>query len=182
MLRFFTPKRFPGEGIHAVQLADRVFGAGKIIAVDISNKKLRLAMEMGADEVVNALSEDLVKKVGEYTDEEYADIVIDFVGLKETIENGVKCVGKGGKLVLVGIGRENIELSPYKTVIGKEMEIIGVNDHLKSELYQLIKLVSNDKISLSRSITHRISLEEINHGMEILEKNIGDPIRIVAIQ
>ena len=171
-----------GLGIHAVQLANKIFGAGKIIAVDISDKKLKLAMEMGADEVVNALSEDPIEKVGEYTGGEYADIVMDFVGLKKTIEDGVKCVGKGGKLVLVGIGRENIELSPYKTIIGKEMEIIGVNDHLKSELFQLIKLVSNGKIDLSRSITHRISLEEINHGMEILEKNIGDPIRIVAIQ
>jgi threonine dehydrogenase-like Zn-dependent dehydrogenase len=159
-----------------------VFGAGKIIAVDISDKKLELAKKVGADETVNALSEDPVKEVRRYTDGEYADIVIDFVGLRETIENGIKCVGEGGKLVIVGIGRENIEISPYKTVIGKEMEIIGVNDHLKSELFQLIKLVSNGKIDLSMSITHRISLEEINRGMEILEKNIGDPIRIVAIQ
>ena len=96
--------------------------------------------------------------------------------------NGIKCVGKDGNLVLVGIGRENIGVSPYKTIIGKEMEIIGVNDHLKSELFQLIKLVSNGKIDLSISITHRISLEEINRGMEILEKNMGNPIRIVAIQ
>jgi len=171
-----------GLGIHAIQLASKVFGAGKIIAIDISDKKLELARKLGADEVINALNEDPVKEIGKYTNGEYAAIVIDFVGRKKTIENGIKCVGKGGKFVLVGIGKENIEISPYKTIIGKEMEIIGVNDHLKSELIQLIKLVSNNKIDLSMSVTHRISLEEVNYGMEMLEKNIGDPIRIVIVQ
>jgi len=171
-----------GLGIHAVQLASKVFGAGKVIAVDISDKKLKLALKLGADEVINASVKDPVKEIERYTNGEYADVVIDFVGHKKTIENGIKCVGKGGKLVLVGIGEENIEISPYKTIIGKEMEIIGVNDHLKSELIHLIKLVSNNKIDLSMSITHRLSLEEVNYGMEILEKNIDDPIRIVLVQ
>ena len=171
-----------GLGVHAVQLAAKIFGAGKVIAIDISDKKLRLAKEVGADEIINVSLENPVEKVRELTYGRYADAVIDFVGLRKTIEKAIKCVGKGGRMVFVGIGKESIEISPYKTIIGKEMELIGVNDHLKSELDQLIKLAAYGKIDLSKSVTHRISLKDTNHGMEILKNNIGDPIRIVIMQ
>jgi threonine dehydrogenase-like Zn-dependent dehydrogenase len=83
-------------------------------------------------------------------------------------------------MVLVGIGAKSIQLSPYDTIIGKEMEIVGVDDHLKTELIQLVKLVRNGRIDLSRSITHMVALADINSGFEILESNRENVIRIVA--
>lgn len=70
-------------------------------------------------------------------------------------------------MVIVGIGPEDIRVSPYKTIIGREMEIIGVNDHLRPEMARLIELVGLGRIGLSRSVTHRVSLEEVKRGMKI---------------
>lgn len=171
-----------GVGVHAVQLAAKVFGAGKVIAVDISEEKLKIAQKLGADEVVNAAEEKPLERIKEMTDGRLADVALEFIGLRSTIEEAISCVGKGGRMLIVGICPEDIRVAPHRTIIGKELEIIGVNDHLKSEVAQLIKLVSSGKIDLSGSITHRVQLEDVNHGMEILEKNIGNPVRVVITQ
>jgi propanol-preferring alcohol dehydrogenase len=171
-----------GVGIHAVQLAARIFGAGKVIAVDISEQKLKIAKKAGADEVINAAKEKPVQRIKEITYGKLSDVSLDFVGLKTTLEQAINCVGKGGRVVVVGISSENITVHPYKTIIGKEIEIIGVNDHLKSEMIQLINLVDSGKIDFSTSITHKIRLEDVNYGMEMLEKGTENPVRIVITQ
>ncbi|MEM3627566.1 MAG: zinc-binding dehydrogenase [Candidatus Bathyarchaeia archaeon] len=171
-----------GVGVHAIQLAAKVFGAGRLIAVDVSEEKLKLAQKLGADEVINAAEEKPLERIKEMTDGRLADVALEFIGLRNTIEEAISCVGKGGRMLVVGICPEDIRVAPHRTIIGKEMEIIGVNDHLKSEMAQLIKLVSSGKINLSDSITHRVQLEEVNRGMEILEKKIGNPVRIVITQ
>jgi 2-desacetyl-2-hydroxyethyl bacteriochlorophyllide A dehydrogenase len=167
-----------GLGVHVLKLA-KLLQAGRVVAVDVSNEKLKLAKRMGADEVVNAATEDPAEKMKVITDGRLADVVVDLVGVG-TIEKAIDCLGKGGRMVLVGIGQKEMRISPYKTIIGKEMDIIGVNDHLEFELAELIQLVSSGKLDLSNSVTHRVSLDDINSGFDILEKQIGNPIRVVV--
>jgi propanol-preferring alcohol dehydrogenase len=169
-----------GLGVHAVQLASRIFDARVVIAVDVLDEKLKMAGNLGADETVNLTKGDPMERIRKITDGRLADVVIDFVGHKRTIENVIHWTGKGGRLVVVGISTDEVSLQPYTTIIGKEMEIIGVNDHLKSELAQLIDYVASDRLDLSRSITHRVALGDVNHGMQILTENIGNPIRVVV--
>jgi len=169
-----------GLGMHAVQLAARVFKAGLIIAIDLQDWKLELAKSFGAKETVNAAKQDVPETIREITDGKLGDVVLDFVGQSRTIEEGTSSVGKGGRMVLVGIGAKSMQLSPYSTLIGREMEIVGVDDHLRTELVQLVRLVRSGRIDLSRSVTRTVALEDINRGFEILETNRENAIRIVA--
>jgi 2-desacetyl-2-hydroxyethyl bacteriochlorophyllide A dehydrogenase len=170
-----------GLGAHAIPLA-KIFKAEKVVAVDISDEKLKLAKKLGVDEIVNAVVEDPARRIEEMTEGKLADLVLDFVGAAEVIEQEIRCVGKGGRMVLVGIGRDAIRISPYKTIIRKEMELIGVNDHLRSELGELIEIVGSGRMDLSMSITHRVHLDEVNTGLGILEGRIGNPIRVVVVK
>jgi 2-desacetyl-2-hydroxyethyl bacteriochlorophyllide A dehydrogenase len=169
-----------GLGMHAVQLAKKIFRARKTIAVDRFNWKLKQAKKFGANRVVNAATHDAAGTVGRLTDGLLGDVVIDFVGSEETIQQGIECLGKRGRLVLVGIGARSITVSPYKTIIGKEIEIIGVDDHLKTELVDLIRFVKSGKLDLSGTVTHRVRLEDINKGLRILEDPKEKPIRVVV--
>ena len=169
-----------GLGLHAVQLASSVFKAERIIAVDVSDAKLDLATKFGADSSVNANDRDAGNQVRELTNGRFADLALDFVGRANTVERLLGWMGKGGRLVVVGISSESVTLSPYRVLIGKEMEIVGVNDHLRSELVELIRLVESGTLKLSESITHKLKLEEINEGMRILREQTGNPIRIVV--
>lgn len=170
-----------GLGLHAVQLACKVFKAGLIIAVDIHDWKLKLARSFGAKQTVNAANQDVVETIRKITDGRFGDVVLDFVGHTKTIGQVISSVGMGGRMVLIGIGAKSMQLSPYRTLIGKEMELVGVDDHLRTELVQLIKLVRTERIDLSRSVTHTVALEDVNRGFENLEANRENVIRIVAI-
>lgn len=169
-----------GLGLHAVQLASKVFSAGQVIAVDISDGKLELAKRFGADSLVNAMDEEPERRIRELTEGRFADIALDFVGRRETVENLLSWVGKGGRLVVVGISSESVTFSPYTALIGKEVELVGVNDHLKSELAELIRLAEAGTLQLSGSVTQRLRLEEVNEGMKMLREQTGNPIRIVV--
>jgi propanol-preferring alcohol dehydrogenase len=169
-----------GLGMHAVQLAKKIFRAGRIIAVDRFGWKLEQARNAGANRIVNAVTDDPVGAVSRMTSGMLADVVLDFVGSEKTNQQGISCVGKGGRFVLVGIGAKSMTISPYRTIIGKEVEIVGVNDHLKTELSQLVKLVRSGRVDLSQSITHRIALENINEGFRVLEDENEKPIRVVV--
>lgn len=171
-----------GLGAQAIQLSSKIFEARKVIAVDLVDEKLHLAKRLGATDIVNPSKENLVERIRNMTDGFGADVVIDFVGRKTTVESAISCAGKGGRIVIVGISPEELQFSPYSTIIGKEIQLVGVNDHLRSELVELIEFVRSGKIDLSTSVTHRVSLEQINHGIQILEKNIGNPLRVVVAQ
>jgi propanol-preferring alcohol dehydrogenase len=169
-----------GLGVHAVQLAERVFKAGSVVAVDVLGWKLKLARQLGAKVTVNASTHDVPEEISRITGGSFADVIIDFVGSRESMTQAIASVGKGGRVVLVGISNESVQISPYKTVIGREMEIIGVDDHLKSELVELLRFVRLRKINLTRSVTHRVRLEIINQGFRILESRREKAIRVVV--
>jgi len=169
-----------GLGMHAVQLAHTTFRAGRTIAVDRFTWKLNKAKRFGASDTINAATRDVLSTVEKITNKKLADVVLDFVGSQRTIQFGLNCVGKGGRLVLVGISAKLFQMSPYMTIIGKEMQIIGVNDHLRTDLIHLVRLVRSGRLDLSHSITHRIPLEDINTGFQILEDSRDRPIRVVA--
>lgn len=171
-----------GLGAHAVQLASRIFEAKKVIALDISDAKLKAATRMGASDVVNVSSEDPTKRINEITGGELADLVVDYVAQKKTIDAAIRSIRMGGRIVLVGLSSDEIQLSPYRTIIGKEMEIIGSDDHTKAELRDLIQFVESGRLNLSSSVTHRVRLEDVNTGLEIVERGIGNPIRVVVVK
>jgi propanol-preferring alcohol dehydrogenase len=169
-----------GLGLQAIQLASRVFGAGRVVAVDVSDAKLELAARFGADSTVNAGDPGAGDRIRELTNGRLADVALDFVGRRSTVESLLGWTGKGGRLVVVGISSESVTLSPYTALIGKETEMVGVDDHLRSELVELVRLVGSGTLDLSRSITHRLKLEEVNLGMRMLREQTGNPIRIVV--
>ena len=169
-----------GLGMHAIQLAKKIFHAGQVVAVDRFDWKLKHAKRSGATDIVNVEKQDATTAMRRLTDGGFADLVVDFVGHENTIRQGIDFVAKGGRLVIVGIGAKSVTISPYESLIGKEMKIVGVDDHLKSELIQLIDLVRYRKLDLSHSVTHRVALDEINAGFKILGDPIEHPIRVVA--
>ena len=136
-----------GLGMPAIQLATRIFKAGMVVAVDVLDWKLRLARRLGANATVNALKNDVPKAVGRITGGEFGDVVVDFVGHRRTMEQAIASTGKGGRVVFVGISRDSLQIAPYKSIIGRELEVIGVDDHLHSELVEVVRLVQRGELA-----------------------------------
>ena len=79
-----------------------------------------------------------------------------------------------------GLTRDTFELVPYAELINKEAEIIGVSDHLASEIPLLLDLARERKLDLSGDIIRTIPLDApaINAALDRLEE-FGDDVRTV---
>ena len=74
-----------GLGQFGVQHAKLLTQYSKVIAIDVDDKKLAIAKELGADTIINSKKEDAVAKVKELTYNEGAQGMVDFVGADATL-------------------------------------------------------------------------------------------------
>jgi len=167
-----------GLGISAIQLA-RHLGARKIFAVDINPRKLELAERFDAI-AINSAAGDPVEQLQEITNGRGVDIALELVGLPATMRQAVQSLATLGRAALVGLTRESFEVAPYGELINKEAEIIGVSDHLASEIPVLLEMARTGQLDLSQGIIRSIPLEAgtINAVLDSLEE-FGDDVRVV---
>jgi 2-desacetyl-2-hydroxyethyl bacteriochlorophyllide A dehydrogenase len=159
-------------GLHAVMWA-KFYGAGRIMAVDPIDSKLETSHRYGADILVNPLKTDAVELIRSTTEGWGADVVIECSGSQRAMEQAVKAVrGKNqfhtGTLVSVGLQTQPWQVEYWGF---REGWLTVSGDHTRSEIEQVLKLIALGRVDLSRSITHRISLREIDYGIELLESN-----------
>lgn len=157
-----------GLGLSAVQLA-RALGALEVYAIDISPQKLAHAEALGAVPV-NA-SDDPVRQIMELTAGRGVDVAVELIGLPETMEQSLRCLAIFGRTALAGISDRPFSVHSYTESIGKETQIIGVSDHLLSELPLLLAYARRGVLDLSRVVTRTVPLEaaEINKVLDELE-------------
>ena len=174
--------------IHAVKKAIPVLGAGtktvvigagglghigiqclkaytptEIIVIDPSDKALELAKETGADHTVKVDGGQRAM-VKELTDGFGADAIIDFVGEKGAIEDGVEMVMDGGFYYVIGYG-ENINV-PTIDIISREISFIGNLVGTYIDLQDLMTLTAQGKVKLH---TSQYPLDAINDAMADLD-------------
>jgi propanol-preferring alcohol dehydrogenase len=94
----------------------------------------------------------------------------------------VLCLGPLGRAALVGLTAESMSLHPYTELINKEAEIIGVSDHLATELAALIEFARNGKLRFSPDALRVVDLDaaQINAALDALENSI-DHVRTVIV-
>src|SRR5438105_723641 len=159
-----------GLGVSALQLA-RHFGAAEVFAVDINPRKLELAERFGAIPV-NASAGNPVAKIQELTGGRGVDVALELVGLPVTMRQAVQSLAILGRAALVGLTRETFEIAPYSELLNREAEIIGVSDHLASEIPLLLDLARTAELDLSRDIIRTVPLEAdaVNRALDRLEE------------
>jgi NAD+-dependent secondary alcohol dehydrogenase Adh1 len=138
--------------------------SAQIIVVDPSEKALALATEMGADETVKVDGSTHVDTVREMTDGLGAEAIIDFVGEKGAIEDGIAMIRDGGFFYVIGYG-ENIDI-PTIDVISREISFIGNLVGTYADLSELMTLTAEGKVTLH---TSTYPLDAINDAMADLD-------------
>ena len=169
-----------GLGQSAIQLA-RAFGALTVYAVDINEEKLNLATHYGATPI-NAQRVEVVEEINKLTRGKGVDVAIEMIGLPQTMKQAVQSAGVMGRVVIVGLSNKPLEINTYNELIGKELELIGSNDHHLHELPLLIEMARKKILDTTRIVTRAVPLEAnaINATLDALEKFSGD-VRTVIV-
>jgi propanol-preferring alcohol dehydrogenase len=169
-----------GLGLSAIQLA-KAMGAVEVYAVDIKQDKLELASQYNAIPI-DASRCDAVEEIRTLTKGKGVDVALEMIGLGRTMQQTVESLGAMGRAVIVGISKTPLEVNPYTTLIGREAEIIGSNDHLLQELPQLMDMVRNKSLDISHVVSQTIPLDadKINGRLDDLEQFTSD-VRMVIV-
>lgn len=168
-----------GIGTHIVQLS-RLVGAAPIIAVDINPVVRDRALELGADHAFDSRDPDLKTKIADVTGSRGLDVAFDAVGLKVTFEQALDCLTVGGRMVGVGMSAESPTVGPTSMFGLFQKKVLGHLGYENSDIETLAKLVSLGRLDLSRSISRIVGLEEIQAGIDALDRADGNPIRILV--
>jgi propanol-preferring alcohol dehydrogenase len=159
-----------GLGLSAVQLA-RAMGAGTVLAVDINPTKLEMAEAFGAA-AIDATNGDPVVSIKRLTQGRGVDVALELIGLSLTMRQAVQSLAIKGRAALAGITQELLAVAPYDELLNKEAEIIGVSDHLASELPVLLKWAQEGKLNLKPIVARTVPLDAgvINETLDGLEQ------------
>ena len=168
-----------GLGVHAVQIA-RMAGAAPIIAVDPSPAARRRALDRGADVALDPGDADVVQRVRERCDGDGLNLAVDLVGANAVLAQAAACLGRFGRVVMVGLSPEPLQLGPGVVLGTRSQSILGHLGYQKRHLDDLVRLVGAGRLDLSESVSDEIALDDVARGVQRLATKQGDPIRVVV--
>jgi S-(hydroxymethyl)mycothiol dehydrogenase len=161
----------------------RLAGARTIIAVDVDDRKLAQARELGATHTVNSRNTDPVEAIRELTGGFGADVVIEAVGRPETFKQAFYARDLAGTVVLVGVP------TPDMTLELPLIDVFGRGGSLKSSWYgdclpsrdfpMLIDLYLQGRLPLEKFVSEKIGLDDIEAAFDKMGR--GEVLRSVVM-
>jgi len=159
-------------------LAAKAYGASDIIVVDVIEKRLEKAIELGADKVINAAKTDVCSEIAEYTNNIGADVVMETAGSVRTTQQTVELVKRGGTIVLVGMPPEDIIPFNFAKLRGKVADMKPIFRY-KNQYPKAIKAISSGKIDVSKIVTDEYDFTDIGEAFERNIRNKADIVKIL---
>jgi S-(hydroxymethyl)glutathione dehydrogenase/alcohol dehydrogenase len=160
-----------GVGSNVIPLA-AVFGASRIIALDVRREKLEAARALGATDTVDARSPDPVEQVRSLTGGRGVDVAIEAIGGSETVNQAFQMVADGGRVVVLGVAPMDAVVPIGITrLVRRGIQLIGsFGCRVRTDMPELIALAASGRIDVRASITRRYRLDQINDAYEALER------------
>lgn len=168
-----------GLGVHAVQIA-RLLGAAPIVAVDPSAAARERALAAGADLALDPELEDVRRRVLEVTDGRGLDVACDVVGANAVLRQAADCLARSGRVVMVGLSSEPLELGPGAALGLARQSVLGHIGYRRGHLVDLARLLAHGRLDLGASVSEVLPLSEVARGVRALESKQGDPVRLVV--
>lgn len=163
-------------GIFAM-MAAKLRGAAVYIT-DVLEKRLQLAMEMGADGVINSGTENLNEKVIELTGGNGMDVCIEAAGLPQTFLSCIENVCFTGKAILIGNGKRETTFN-HSILLKKELNIYGSRNSLNG-FEPIIRLIDAGKVDLKKIVSDVYELDNVVDAFEALKSNDGTKAKVLV--
>jgi 6-hydroxycyclohex-1-ene-1-carbonyl-CoA dehydrogenase len=164
-----------GVGLSLVQIATSV--GGRVIAVDVNDRKLDTATRFGAVATFNPAGGRKIDREIRALTGGGVDVAFEAVGKAATQEAALNCLRTGGRLVLVGYSPETLPLNAGR-VMFREIDVIGSLGCRPVDYPRAIEMVRQGGVRLMELVTHRFPLARIGEAFDQLRS--GDAIRVVV--
>ena len=162
----------------------------KTIITDISDFRLNIAKQIGANIIINAKHEDPVKKIKEITGDHYVryqkksaggcDIAVDCAGIPLTFGQTMEVLQPDyGTAIIAAIYEEDVRVDP-SMIIFKYMEILGSMGYYPNETEEALNLIASEKVNRDILITHKIGIDDVAKAFKT-QGNAAESIKVMVI-
>jgi L-iditol 2-dehydrogenase len=156
----------------------RALGARQVLITDISEYKLEKARQCGLERTLDPRREDLSQAILAYFGPDKADLILECVGVQDTITQAITNARKGSTIVVVGVFGQKPELD-LGLVQDRELCLLGTLMYQKQDYERAIELVAAGKLCLAPLITHRFSFEDYPQAYEAIDASGGEYIKVM---
>ena len=151
----------------------------EVYIADVSRVKLDYAREFGVDGVVLADGPEAYERaVKEITGGNGFDVTIEAVGLPSTFQNCIDAAAFGGNVVLIGIGKKNLDFN-FTTIQKKELNVFGSRNALKADFLELIDLVKAGSVDLEKIVTNVYKFADAPEAFAEFDRRAGEMLKVV---
>lgn len=156
----------------------KALGAESVMITDISDYKLNKAQACDIDYTVNTARDDLNQAILEQFGAERADLILECVGVQDTVTQAVDVARKGTTIVIVGVFGDK-PLVDLGLVQDRELSLVGTLMYQKPDYETAIELVQQGKMHLDELITHRFEFDDYLDAYHTIENSGGDYMKVM---
>lgn len=159
-------------GLFAVNAA-KALGASKIIAIDWDNQyRMDIAKELGADLVLGN-GDDVITEILAATGGRGVDNACEFSGSSAALANAIKSTRMGGYLNVLSVYGESTPQVPMNDLVFRYLHLKGINGRKMWSTWEIMhELLSAGAIDVDSIITHRLSINDFQKGMELARSGL----------
>ena len=159
-------------------MALKAMGVSKVYVIDIMEKRLQKALELGADGIINGAQADVVEEVRKLTDGKGCDLAVETAGTQVTTVQAIHMTKKGATIVLVGYSKSGEMTLPMSLALDKELTFKTVFRY--RHIYPMaIEAVAAGKVDLKGIVTDIFELDEAQKAMDYSVNNKADIVKAV---
>lgn len=156
-------------------MALKAEGVSKVYVVDIMQKRLDKALELGATGVINSMDKNVQDEISRLTEGKGVDLVIETAGMEITTRQAIHIAKKGSTIVLVGYSKTGEMTLPLSLALDKELTFKTVFRY--RHIYPMaIEAVASGKVNLKGIVSNVFSFDDIQNAMD---KSVSDKANIV---
>lgn len=155
-----------GVGLSAVHIADAI--GANVVAVDLDDETLAIAMEIGADEVVNGGRTDDVPGAIQALTGGGAHVSVDALGIETTCRNSVFSLRRRGTHVQIGLttDAEAGEISlPTDLMVHNEFTVVGSKGMPAAQYDEIFRMIASGNLDPGAVITETVALDETSETL-----------------
>ena len=152
-------------GLTQIQLL-RNTTTGRIIGSDVIEARLKLGKKLGADETVNALTEDVPSHVRKIATDG-VDLAVVSTGNEKALSQAFSSVRRGGRILLFGAPSQGATYQlNVSELFSRQITLLSSYSCVEAEMKEAIKLVSEKRLDLKNLISDRFKLRDAEKAME----------------
>ena len=160
-------------GLFHLQLS-KIAGARKVIVSEPNEQRRKVALELGADLVVDPTKEDLPAIVDRETNGQGMDVIVMAIGVPALVNSTLKLCKRGGTVNLfagfAGTGESTVEVN---TIHYNEINVNGSTAYKLEDYLAAAEMIKSGKIDADKIVTHRFKIEDFQKAYDVCVAGTG---------